>query len=482
MSALHSLRKLITRLTSSELQLCEQYLKTFDHRGENYESKAVKLFRLLQLPDEVKEQELEYIIYGKRNVAAFSRLILRLKEKVLQAVLLPVNSQRQQKLSRYQQKLSEVRLHLSQIDFLLERELTDIALFRLLTVCETASRFEFFAELLQAYTYRATLEIREQVQVRKQMQKARLCWQYAITCHEFQLLVVLATPADLEPRLIELRKLEQGNGSARASFLLLEAEAVIATKKGGLAKAIATRRKQLRLIENHPALQDGYKLPEVYLALAELNFRLLRLVKAVDCIHACLPLTTNDTGKRRTLLELEAAVCFLQHNTVAAHAAITEALTLQPTGKTHYLHALVLFQQEKYAEAITAIKRINCKAADREGFGTAARVFMQILTIECESDPEQLSTLRKLKRLDDKTPVAVNLNAREQFIVDLMQALISSKLHFKTVYQEFREHIEQLRASTGETSWNVDRWELIVFQEWFVGKVLGVGYRFDVRQ
>jgi hypothetical protein len=484
MSALHSLRKLIRTLTSSELLLCEQYLKTFDHRGEKYESKAVKLFRLFQQPDELKEQELEFVIYGKRNVAAFSRLVLRLKEKVLEAVLLPANTQRQQKLSRYHKSLSEVRLRLSQIDFLLEGELTDMALFRLLTVCETASRFEFFAELLQAYSYRATLEIREQTQVRKQMQKARLCWQYAVTCHEFYLLTLLATPAETELQLTELRKLEQGNGSARAAFLLLEAEAVIATKKRLLAKAVLLRRKQLRLIEQHPALQDGHKLPEVYLALAELNFRLLRLVQAADCIYACLPLVTNDTVKRRTLLELETAVCFLQHNTVAAHAAITEALTLQPTGKTHYLRALVLFQQDEYAQAITVMERINWKAADREGFGTAARVFMQILTIECGSDPEQRSTLRRLKRLDDKMPMAVNLNAREQLIVDLMQALISRKLHFKTVYQEFREHIEQLRApigkaeeSVGVTAWNVDRWELVVFQEWFVCKVIGVKYR-----
>lgn len=479
MSALHSLQKLISTLTGNELELCENYLQAFDRRGEKHENKSLKLFRLLSTSSIYKEQELEYLIYGKRSIAAFSRLTLRLKEKVLQAVMLPVNSQRLKNVSECAEKLSEVRTRLLQTEFLLERNLHEIAEYRLLGICETAEKHEFFPELLQAMAYLARFTTKEQQRLSRQMQNTRNRWQYELTCQELQLLVPLEEPAQSEARLEELRRLEQGRGSARSAFLLLEIEAQIAQKSGNLERAVSCRLRQLRLTDKNKPLQDGEKKPLLHFELAGLYFRLLRFEKALAQTQLCLPLYATNPEKRRLLLETEAATHFMMNKPIPAAAAIGEALTLQPSSKTHYLHALVLFLQGKHPEALEVMEQVHWKTADREQFGTAARVFMKLLVIENEPKGATKQTLRKLVALDKQMPIAVHLDAREQLIVDMMQALITSGLDFKRVYREFQGHIGLLRVKDGVTAWDLDRGELVVFQEWFVAFHLNIKYKIN---
>ncbi|TND07947.1 MAG: hypothetical protein FD123_2755 [Bacteroidetes bacterium] len=476
MSGIKSLQQLVSTLTSNELHLVTNYLKAFDSRGEKFESKSLKLLHLLSIPQPYKEHDLEYLLYGRRKVAAFSRLVIRLQDKVIQAATLPVNTKRIEILSEHRKTLSEVRTRLYQTEFLLERGLYAIAEYRLYAACEKAARFEFFAEQLQALTYLAQVTPKQQQRFENQLRQTRRQWQFEITCNELYLLSQLDEPETTRSRLADLRTLEHLQGSARAAFLLLETEAHTATKSGNREQVLQCRKKQIRLIEKHPALQDGNKLRETYFALAGLYFALLRFPQTIETIQHCLPLYAEQTEKRRALLEVEACAYFAENKPVPASAAITEALTLQPNGKTFYIKALVLYQQGMYADALEAMENINWRTADREHFGTAARLFLQMLVIESEAKQEKKTIIRKLVALDKKFPLAVHLNEREQLAVDLMQAVIVSDLDFKHVYQQHQPHIEHLRAKQGATAWNPERGELIPFQEWFICRTLGVQY------
>ncbi|MGL5889309.1 MAG: hypothetical protein ACRC3B_05455, partial [Bacteroidia bacterium] len=88
MSATNTLSTLIQALKPNEVTLCKNYLAAFDERGDNYESKSRKLIILLCSEEKHTEKELQFLLYGKMNVPAFSRLVLRLKEKILEAVTL----------------------------------------------------------------------------------------------------------------------------------------------------------------------------------------------------------------------------------------------------------------------------------------------------------------------------------------------------------------------------------------------------------
>jgi tetratricopeptide (TPR) repeat protein len=480
MSGIKSLQQLVSTLSNNELHLVTNYLKAFDSRGEKFESKSLKLLHLLSIPKPHKEHDLEYLLYGRRKVAAFSRLVIRLQDKVIQAVTLPVNSGRAELLSEHRKILSEVRTRLHQTEFLIERGMYAIAEYRLYAVIEKAARFEFFAEQLQALTYLAQVAPKQQQRFEKQLRQTRGQWQFEITCNELYLLSTLEEPQITLTRLAELRSLEQGRMSARAAFLLLETEAQATAKSGHHEQALQCRKKQIRLIEKHPALQNGDKLRESLFAAAGLYFSLLRFPQTIDTVQQCLPHYTAQPEKRRALLEVETAAYLLLNKPAPAFAAITEALTLHPTGKTHYIKALVLFQRGMYAEALEAMENVKWRTADREQYGTAARLFWQMLVIESEPRQEQKTILRKLVSLDKKFPIAVHLNEREQLTVDLMQAVIVSGLDFKQIYQQYQPHIEHLRAKQGATAWNPERWELIQVQEWFVCRALGVSYRFGL--
>lgn len=99
MEALNMIREIVFRLSEEEKGTIRLYLRNFNQRGKN--SRSIKLFDILTTapkrkdePQETREQ-FEMLLYGKGNPATFGRLLLRLKEKILEALIIDVNINRE---------------------------------------------------------------------------------------------------------------------------------------------------------------------------------------------------------------------------------------------------------------------------------------------------------------------------------------------------------------------------------------------------
>ncbi|MFN8715005.1 MAG: hypothetical protein ACK5Z2_19305 [Bacteroidota bacterium] len=482
MSGIKTLTALVKALKPNEVTLCHNYLAAFDERGENYESKSRKLLILLCSEEQHTERELQFLLYGKMNVPAFSRLVLRLKEKLLEAVTLHINTKRHISQTAYTKAFSACRVRLHHAEFLLERGLTVFAGFYLSTVYDTALQFEFYPELLQILAYLQQINPAQGAKYEKLEGKYLQSMQLLHTCRELYRFAEAAPAGATEIQLNELRELEKQFHSVRVSFCLFETEALSAEKNNQFAKVVRCRKNQLRLIKQSPALQSGTPERETLLKLALLYLHCNKPEKALITAQQAKAVETGQDFDLSELLQIEAAAYIQLKRFTLAAKLLKETKPLSE--KTVYLKALLLLCKNEFAEAAEVLELLNMKIADAEGFGVSARLLLLIAYTEQGQTKTQSKTAGMFRRVLATLPKYGQLTAREHCCIELVEALAETELNFKKVFQHKSEVINQLReyqpglvpALHGANTRHLFRWEILPFQEWFISKALGVAF------
>ena len=243
MSALYALHTLVAALSPAERQLCQNYLAAFDSRGEKFESKSRKLFQLLCAGNTPAERELEFLLYGEKNKVAFSRLQLRLRDKLLEALTLPANTHYHSQLTPYEKAKAGCRSKLMQAEFLISKGLYEMAHWLLTTLCETAAHYEFFAEWAQALELLPRTKHKLPASYARQLEKVQKQLQFCLVCAKLLHYAQLAPTGVAPEEIAALRTQHTAIHSARAGFMLLEIEAITASKTGNYKQAVLCRRK-----------------------------------------------------------------------------------------------------------------------------------------------------------------------------------------------------------------------------------------------
>jgi hypothetical protein len=481
MSGLSALHALVKALNPNEIRLCKNYLAAFDERGDNYESKSRKLFELLCSEERHNEKAVQFLLYGSLNVSAFARLVLRLKEKLLEAVVLQANTLRIQTQTTHGKALANCRKKLSQAAFLLERELVHLAEFYLTKAQETALQYEFYPELLQIVACLQTINPAKAAKYEKQETRYLQCLQLLHTCRQLYRLAEVAAEGVPETQVQELRKMESPFHSARANFMLYEIEALNAEKNNQFTKVIRCRKYQLRLIKLHPALQCGTPERETCYKLALFYLQCRKKEQALLTIQHAKDLPGWSVTDKQELTHLEAAACILLKRFDTAAQLLSE-IPVQ-YDKTLFLKALLLYSLARYAEAAEVAEMVNLKTADTEYFGAAARQLLFMCFAALKNTPHA-PTAATLRRLTETLPRYSESTTREQYIFELITATVEADFNFKTVYQEKRETLKQLRETKpglkpnlhGANTRQLFRWELWPFHDWFISKALGIAF------
>ncbi|MCU0432257.1 MAG: hypothetical protein MUC87_02240 [Bacteroidia bacterium] len=481
MSGLTALSTLVKALKPNEITLCKNYLSAFDERRENYESKSRKLFDLLCSEEQHTEKALQFLLYGSMNVSAFSRLVLRLKEKLLEAVVLRANTLRVQSFTAEEKALVTCRNKITYAEFLLERGLIHLAEFHLSAAYETALQLEFYPELLRIITYLQKINPAKAAKYERQEIQVLNCLQLLHTCRELYRLAEVAAEGVTATQIQELRKAESPFHSARAKFILLETEALSAEKNNQFATVVRCRKYQLRLIKLHTALQSGAPERETRYKLALFYLQCRKTEQALIHIQQAKAVQGWDVAEKQELNHLEAAACILLKRFETAAQLLSEIPV--HFDKTFYLKALLYYSLAQYAEAVEEAEMVSLKTADKEGFGAAVRqlLFMCMAALHNTPHAAKGGTLR---RFMETLPRYSELTTREQYIFELITAVVEAEFNFRNVYQDKSETLNQLRESKpglkpnlhGANTRQLFRWEIIPFHDWFISKALGVPF------
>jgi hypothetical protein len=473
MNGLTTLTTLIGALNSTERSMCKSYLTAFDSRGEKFDSKSLKLFELLYNHKDCTERELEFLLYGKKNTEAFSRLVLRLRDKLLEAVTLPKNSSWLEN-NHYDKALSVCRNKLQQAAFLLSRNLTDMASLHLSSVCDTAEQYEFFAEWGQALELLPQTKTKLPANYARQLKKVQQQFHFCLTCTELLSYAQTTSTGASESAIAELKAMHKTIGSSRTEFLLLETEAITASKSYRLKLAVQSIKKQIKLINATPALQNGEKLRSASLKLALSYFQGKWIYQALEEISYCHAMQGWSSEERKLLLQTETHIHLLMNNSLIAAKVMEELEEFATDEKTLYLKSVLHFQRGEYTQANELLEAMSWKYISAQLWGAAVPLFSAMVFVELNTAANGKTKYISLKRLLRKLELFTPLNTRTTICFDLLKHLSDHKLDFMKVYKEHLTLIDQLRDTSSSALWEPESGEIILFHEWIISKALKV--------
>jgi hypothetical protein len=473
MNGLTTLTTLIGALNSTERAMCKSYLTAFDSRGEMFDSKSLKLFELLCNHKDCTERELEFLLYGKKNTETFSRLMLRLRDKLLEAVTLPKNSSWLEG-NHYDKALSVCRNKLQQVAFLQSRNLTDMASLHLSSVCDTAEQYEFFAEWGQALELLPQTKTKLPTNYARQLNKVQQQFHFCMVCTELLSYAQTSTTGAKESAVAELKILHRSIGSYRTAFLLLEIEAITASKNGQIKLAVQCYKKQIRLIDAAPSLQNGSKLRAASLQLALSYFRGKWIYQALEEISYCHAMQGWSSEERKLILQTKTHIHLLMNNSLIAAKVMEELEAFVTDEKTLYLKSVLHFQRGEYDKANELLEVMSWKHISKQPWGAAIPLFAAAVLVELHTTATGKINHISLKRLLRKPELFTPLTTRTSICVELLKHLHENKLDFMKVYKEQLVLIDQLRDMNNSAGWKPERGEILLFHEWLISKALKV--------
>ncbi|TND08394.1 MAG: hypothetical protein FD123_2190 [Bacteroidetes bacterium] len=474
------------------------FLTSFDSRGERFNSKSVKLLDLLcSSHGNISDHEVEFYVYGKRATMAFSRLLIRFRDKLVESLLLDVNVKREGAYSEQFRYLFEVRKKICCAQIFVGRGLYEIALFLYDTAAETSGKYEFYEELLQVLRLKMQLAAltqgKEEFQrIMREYRKYEACQAAAFAAYcDYNLLVgetVFKGRQEDHGRFLlqsisRMRRDYQETGSANVAFYLYYLEAQHFQELHFFRHARKSLMKLAALVEKFPAVHVPYRLGNVLINLADNDLFLHQFDRAVETCSRARPLLKTGSYNEFQCMETEFYGHYYSGRYDHARMLLLELLESDNEknasfrhGKRQYLLACTLFMQGEYKEVHELLAEHNEIERDREGWNVGIRILSIMNDLERalnDSAGKKIENARKhLRKLEQQE----KLRRREQLIYEVLRELDNRSYDFKAVHQSLAGHFEALRSNDGENCWQVRSPEMIIFHEWFLAHVIRIKY------
>ena len=495
MSALTSLRLLVRKMSTEEKKVARNFLTAFSIRGAGAPNQALKLFDLLcretKGEAELDDSQIESLIYSRKSGTAFPRLILRLKDKLFESLLLSVNLERPNAYSERGRALHEIRKGISQAQILQDRGVWDSVLIILNECIEKAAKYEHYEEWAAAL--RVQMEMKTVDRGKSIFETENRQYEKVIKCllaskkaleyyhqlgSEIQFKAASVSLEALEKQIKELQTDLEQTGSANVAYFLHYLETHYYQEKRQFKAATVTLKQQAELVEFHPALHSPSRLAGVFINLAwnEIYTRhfagALRYAERVEklipekhfnlfqCYETCF-YAYFYTGKYEKALD-KINTLLKQDSSSTAEYRI---------GKREYQKACVLFILEKYDQVHKILLDLNPIENDHEGWNIGLRVLHIMNDIELEKTENAFNRIENMRKHIDKLKKGNRENPRDVLKYEILRTLVNTRFDFMETRKKKKQELDKLSSNDSIYSWRILSPELIVFNQWVESKV-----------
>lgn len=478
MSALNSLKLLISKLTEAEINLCRQYLKAFDSRGEAFSSKSIKLFDLLANHDSSKmtESEIEFFLYGKRNTVAYSRLLIRLKDKLLDALVLDANIKREGVYADRVQKRMSIRKKLNYADALFNRGLPDLAESSLHGTLEIAKEYELFDELLAALRLheRIALEQDKLQYVRKlsiNILYVRQQISLIETALQLEVLTLIDKPEKIAHRLTELIPISKEAASHRSNFIIYGIQASVEKSKGNYSAAGTFLKEKLRSITPKAFTNPERRLAFVNSELAENAICLSKFGMAIKYASMATSLSLANHEMIMQMKETIFYAHFYSKRFQEARDVFNEFANEDEVKDYGYLKAAACFVLNEFDEAERLLDKLGKIELTIGKFGAWPMILRQMVLIEKGLKDDDTYLIRMLQKSRSGIKLPGDASQREFLADKLLSKLLFENFDFKAIHKSSPRELELLKQEEGGCQLTIWSPELIPFQDWFFSRL-----------
>lgn len=480
MSALKTLRRLILAAGEQERCSIRHFLSGFDRRGAPFESKSLALFSLLQTAqnEQFTDTEIEHLVYGARQTAAFNRLVLRLRDKVLEAMSLDLNISRQENYPSHIATRIAIHKALGYAAFLEHRHLYDLAETILYPFLQQAEQNELFGEQILLLHQLGQLsamrgDTKTQNRLLEQEQRCRSKLNLLGTAAQLdQLLNTGATPehfTQIEQHHAELVGLETELESIRVKFILYACSATLAMHRNDSPTRLHLLRAQLHLLQKHPHLFTLFQKAKLLVHLSEQAIDNKQFTYALELVNQCraignhfsrLTIRLNRSERYGLLLtnRLQELSTGLQH--LSGSTGDQEGL---------YFRAAGSFLQGDFGQADKVMQKFRWKKLDQLGYGTGARLLFLLNTIDKGLVCKRSNLKQRIAGLLQDPQWMPALSPRGEVSKAILLQLAFFGFEFKHTYQQHRNLFHQLETPT--LAWTLASGELIPIEKWFMARM-----------
>lgn len=494
MNNINSLRSLIKKLTNEEMKILTRILQSKTIGKSSSENKSIFLISMLLIEPNLSSGEIQKKIYGTFNYSAFNKLCSRLREKILDSILLE-SSIDHGGYSKRNKIIFEIKKKLIQADILNLKGLREQADSICKKVIAISDDYEIYDLSIQSLITREKF-----IRLRKNRKEIlKIVNEIRITNLKFEsfrmcqsdfnsIMNKIASAGDERSYFDELKstisrmqkEFELYKSNSTGYFLQLLKTQMYQVESDFL-KADHSLDVALSMLKSKSIYSDN-RMGSVLLSKSENYIKLHKFKESLLMSNQSSAYFPNNIFNQALVYECKFYANYFSGEFAKSRLDLEylcnlprENNILVSINKWNYLSAALLFLEKKYQDCQLQLKQISEIDKDKEGWNVNIRILMIMCQIEIgilDSVDLSLSNLEKfVKRISKKG----NISMRYKIILRILIALSNDSYDFKKVSYKKKRYLEQLNLSSNKLSWEIKGPELIPFNIWFENKCSNSG-------
>lgn len=491
MEAIRILREIISKLTSDEKATIRTYLKVFVLQGKGDSNRGVILFDYLtSLGDRSQTIEnIELAVYKKSNKPALKRLANRTRIKVLEALIIDINVDRENIYSERVAANIDVRKKLTQAQILHRRGSMKIARNMIERVVDQCRKYELYEEQLIAL--RILIKSRTLDEGDKRLEE--LLKQYnecdyaksAVMRAEINHTKIISqndfheeqsiNPTVLRTMLDEMYEDFKQTNSAQIGNYYYHLEAQNCQQLRDYTKARTALLNNFKIIKKFPAINTFDNIIGVLLNLSYNDLFLGQFEHAFKKAEQAIKYCPTGNNNYEFCIEYMFYAKYYKGEYQIAHNLIYQYLPSEDqkanfrAGKRSYFLAATYFMLEDFQTAKRYLNLINPIEADKEGWNLGIKILQIMTDIELSDSDEATAKIEALKKYFANGNGTTNHRAK--LINNIFLSLSYNGFNFKVIFQEQKSILQMLGEKIGDLEWKVKSSEMVIFHQWFFAKM-----------
>ena len=494
------LKLLISKLEPREVKVAQKFIVAFYSSRSRGGNKSLKLFRLLVQRPDIARNDAKRLVSKEADNASFRRLVVRLTDKICDAVLLDHSIQRNDSHSKINKIRFELRKKLMQSQIFRTRGLTSVTISIYDQIIEKARQYELYNEMVEALSLKQqllglTVGAKEFYQISHELNHFERCRMAVLRAKDWyyrHYLEVDSTGLNndrvglLTEAIADLQEEFRATQSQNVGYILyaLKMEYYLAVEE--YKTSCETGISLVRLIENNRLLFNDRMLANAYYSLSDSKLYVQNFEEAIYHAKKAQSILIPGSFNFQKSLEMELLAFYYKGHELDRVTELTEELlSITDRKKTPFLFsqrsyykACILFLKGEYRKSFFLLNDTREIEKDREGWNIGIRtlsIMNQIEMMFLDFADAQIESMRKhVQRVKAQS----SIRKRDEIILQLLLKLEKHSFDFQKVFDTNQDLFALLDSEQKAYRWEVRTPEMIVFQDWFKAKIAGKPYHF----
>lgn len=494
MARLKELSSIIHSLSEEEVKVLQRYLHCFDTVNESHEPKGERLLNLIihNNPSELK------LFEKKFTKQAFSMLVLRLYEKVLDTLIFDINIKKTdvysdigiakigiRKRILYTQALNaksnfaeSIPLYQKNITVAKDFELYDellISMYELQNIYAALSKKSDFDAIAK--------EIKHYEEVRINVKEATQLYN-KFTMNRDLYPEDSSISLELESILPDLKKSFHVSQSSSVGWFYYRLYIEYCQAKQKYLEGYTACNSLLTLQKENQAIRSESYMAITYKWSATFSIFLYDFDQAIISILKSQNIDRKIKRNYQLGKLTEFHANFHKGNLAEAQFIIDELISKTEENesfqksKYYYLGACCSFLSGEFGKVFKQLSETKEVEKDKEGWNIAVRILGIMHQIENGDFDLADSRIESMRKHIERTMKEKDIRPRYVIILRILRDLVNSSFEFDTIWKTRQNYFDLLRDDSNETHrWRIWSPEVVRFDIWFEAKATGKSYQ-----